>query len=223
MSHAACGNLRAIRSTPACIESNPVDFCLSFPQDISRALTDSFQLRVRPSFFMRADFMTHQLDVAGGRDVIARWCALAEQRLEYLAELFETGRWRGFHSEHALLENIEEAKAAVRTWRELSSREATSDNRPIDKSWLDRTSAAVTLRKTWRDPAQLPWPAKIPAEMLETHAEKPPWRLPDNSSVHATAGLRSVPSGETSPDKVTLPVLDLATIARRYPLLRNRY
>jgi uncharacterized repeat protein (TIGR03809 family) len=197
---------------------------LGFPQNILQPSTDSFQLR-RQSFFMRADFMTHQLDVAGGREVMARWCALAEQRLEYLAELFETGRWRRFHSEHALLENIEEAKAAVKTWRELSSREATSDNRPIDKSWLDRTSAAVTERRTWRDPAQLPWPAKIPAEVLEKHAEKPPRRLPDDSSVPDNGGLRPVEalSGETSRDKVTSPVLDLAaTIAQRYPLLRNR-
>src|SRR4029077_19849644 len=117
---------------------------------------------------------------------------LAEQRLQYLAELFETGRWRRFHSEHALLENIEEAKAAVKTWRELSSPEATSDSRPIDKSWLDPSSAAVTQRRTWRDPAQLPWPAKIPAEMHERHAEKPPWRLPDHSSVPDNSGLRPV-------------------------------
>jgi uncharacterized repeat protein (TIGR03809 family) len=61
--------------------------------------------------------MTHRVDVAHGRDVVARWCALAEQRLEYLTELFETGRWRRFHSEVAFLENIQEAKTAVETWR----------------------------------------------------------------------------------------------------------
>ncbi|HWZ06019.1 MAG TPA: TIGR03809 family protein [Bradyrhizobium sp.] len=168
--------------------------------------------------------MTHQLDVAGGREVMARWCALAEQRLEYLAELFETGRWRRFHSEHALLENIEEAKVAVKTWRELSSRQATSDNRPIDKSWLDRTSAAVTQRRTWRDPTQLPWSAKNPAEVLEKHAEIPLLRLPDNSSVPDDSGLPvAALSGETSRDNMTLPLFDLAaTIAQRYPLLRNR-
>jgi uncharacterized repeat protein (TIGR03809 family) len=210
---------------PRVYRGNPVDFRVGFPQDIWQSSTDSFQLRVRPSFLMRADFMTHQLDVAGGGEVMARWCALAEQRLEYLAELFETGRWRRFHSEHALLENIEEAKAAVKTWRELSSPEATSESRPIDKSWLDRTRAAVTQSKTWRDPAQPSWPAKIPAEAFEKNAERPLPRLPDNSNVPAAGGLRSVavPSGETSQEKVTSPVLDLAaTIAQRYPLLRNR-
>ena len=57
--------------------------------------------------------MTHRRDVALGREIVARWCRLAEQRLQYLAELFETGRWRRFHSESAFLENIQEAKAAV--------------------------------------------------------------------------------------------------------------
>jgi uncharacterized repeat protein (TIGR03809 family) len=72
--------------------------------------------------------MTHPLDVARGRDVVARWCDLAEQRLDYLTELFETGRWRRFHSELAFLENIQEAKSAVETWRDLAMREASRHN-----------------------------------------------------------------------------------------------
>ena len=59
--------------------------------------------------------MTHRADVARGRDVVARWCDLAERRLDYLTELFETGRWRRYHSEVAFLENIQEAKSAVET------------------------------------------------------------------------------------------------------------
>ena len=82
--------------------------------------------------------MSSQLDVAKGREIVARWCNLAEKRLEYLTELFDTGRWRRFHSEQAFLENIREAKNAVETWRELLSREATRDNMPIDLSWLGR-------------------------------------------------------------------------------------
>ena len=57
--------------------------------------------------------MAHPADVARGRNIVARWCNLAERRLEYLTELFETGRWRRYHSEQAFLENIREAKAAV--------------------------------------------------------------------------------------------------------------
>ena len=65
--------------------------------------------------------MTHRTDVARGQEIVARWCNLAEQRLEHLTELFETGRWRRYHSEQAFLENIREARAAVDIWRELRS------------------------------------------------------------------------------------------------------
>src|SRR5262245_21343979 len=81
--------------------------------------------------------MTHR-DVARGRDIVARWCKLAERRLEYLTELFETGRWRRFHTEREFLENIQEAKAAVATWRDLLSREASLENTAIDLAWLGR-------------------------------------------------------------------------------------
>lgn len=59
--------------------------------------------------------------MAVGRDIAARWCALAEQRLVHLSEMFETGRWRRYHSEIAFLENIQEAKLAVQTWRALAT------------------------------------------------------------------------------------------------------
>jgi uncharacterized repeat protein (TIGR03809 family) len=65
--------------------------------------------------------MTHRQSAAGGRDIAARWCALAEQRLEHLSEMFETGRWRRYHSELAFLENIQEAKRAVQTWRAIAT------------------------------------------------------------------------------------------------------
>ncbi|AWM00279.2 TIGR03809 family protein [Bradyrhizobium amphicarpaeae] len=59
--------------------------------------------------------------MVAGCDVAARWCALAEQRLQHLSEMFETGRWRRYHSEIAFLENIQEAKRAVQTWRALAT------------------------------------------------------------------------------------------------------
>ena len=70
--------------------------------------------------------MTQRQDVVRSREVAARWCALAEQRLEHLTEMFETGRWRRFHSELAFLENIQEAKRAVQTWRLLAAGEDVS-------------------------------------------------------------------------------------------------
>src|SRR5216683_2091974 len=113
--------------------------------------------------------MTHRTDVARGRDVVARWCDLAERRLEYLTELFETGRWRRYYSERAFLDNIQEAKTAVEIWRELSTREASSDNFAVDISWLGRTRATRAMlpsgetSREWVHRFQ-PQPPQIPAE-----------------------------------------------------------
>src|ERR1700743_964315 len=96
--------------------------------------------------------MTNQIDVARGRDIVARWSALAERRLDYLTELFETGRWRRFHSEIAFLENIREAKSAVEVWRDLSTREATADNNAVDVTWLARANATLPRKEPPREP-----------------------------------------------------------------------
>jgi uncharacterized repeat protein (TIGR03809 family) len=81
--------------------------------------------------------MAQRADVARGREIIERWCVLAEQRLDHLTELFESGRWRRYHSEMSFLENIQEATKAVETWRQLLGREASVDNLAIDLSWLN--------------------------------------------------------------------------------------
>jgi uncharacterized repeat protein (TIGR03809 family) len=72
--------------------------------------------------------MTQRIDVAGGRHLVARWCALAERRLEHLTELFETGRWRRYHSELAFLQNIQEAQSAVAMWRALLRPDSAGDD-----------------------------------------------------------------------------------------------
>ena len=59
--------------------------------------------------------MTLRTDVARSRDLLACWRELAEKRLEYLTEMFDTGRWRRYYSEYVFLENIKEAKLAVET------------------------------------------------------------------------------------------------------------
>jgi uncharacterized repeat protein (TIGR03809 family) len=154
--------------------------------------------------------MTYQLDVIGDRGVVARFCALAEQRLEYLTDLLETGRWRRFHSEHAFLENIREAKAAVEIWRDLSSRASSSDNRSIDFSWLRRTGRR---REISRDPVYSVQPAK-------SSEPKPP-----ENSILIKAGPNLVESApiKSAPHEDTSDLTKkLAAIAERYPLLRNR-
>jgi uncharacterized repeat protein (TIGR03809 family) len=77
--------------------------------------------------------MTLRTDVAR-RDLLACWRELAEKRLEYLTEMFMTGRWRRYYSEHVFLENIREAKIAVETWRVLSTPDPTR-NSIIEISW----------------------------------------------------------------------------------------
>ena len=104
------------------------------------------------SVFLLADFfMAQRYDAEHAQgyaqEILTRWCVIAEQRLDHLTELYETGRWRRYHSENAFLENLREAKTAVETWRVLAQREATPDNAAVDWSWLDRSVASV-----WQTP-----------------------------------------------------------------------
>jgi len=149
--------------------------------------------------------MASQTDVTKGREVVARWCALAEQRLKYLTELFDSGRWRRFHSEEAFLENIREAKTAVETWRDLLSREASRDNRAIDLSWLGRSRTALPSNEFRRDRAALPRVAKIPIE--------PPKEISilaeDKDVVNQQLAVKPLEEDRWA------AVLDLATIAAR--------
>ena len=166
-------------------------------------------MRPRPYVSHAGWFMTQQLDLAGGRDVVARWCTLAEQRLEYLTELFKTGRWRRFHSELAFLENIQEAKAAVEAWRNLSSQEACRSRRAVDMPWLGHSIARGEI---WRDRVHLPRVAEIAAAgppepaVIAKIDPAPADEMPD-------APLPYDPSHLTQ---------QLMTTAERYPLLRNR-
>lgn len=161
--------------------------------------------------------MTHPSDVARGRDIVARWCTLAEQRLQYLAELFETGRWRRFHSETAFLENIQEAKAAVEVWRELLRREAGPTDSTADISLPDR-NAATLLRGDWpRDQIRAPQSAPI--------AEAPPRpevSIAPKADLVCSDEAPSAPNTD-APVPYRVPELTLAggSIEQRYPLLRN--
>ncbi|WP_183237442.1 TIGR03809 family protein [Bradyrhizobium sp. CIR18] len=101
--------------------------------------------------------------MVAGRDVAARWCALAEQRLQHLSEMFETGRWRRYHSEIAFLENIQEAKRAVQTWRAL----ATGGD-------VAEAAASVTPAFGW-SPATMPrvFPREQQAQIVQPKTLQP--------------------------------------------------
>jgi uncharacterized repeat protein (TIGR03809 family) len=160
--------------------------------------------------------MTHRTDVARGRDIVARWCGLAERRLEHLTELFDSGRWRRYHSELAFLENIQEAKAAVETWRDLLSREASLDNAGVDLSWLGR-SGSVTPRDGWRDRI-----AQLPPQPVEISIAPPLQAASTPAEAGETVPHEVLATAETpAPDHATMMTIDLARIQERYPLLRN--
>ena len=147
--------------------------------------------------------MTHRLDVAHRHDLVARWCALAEQRLQYLTEMFESGRWRRYHSERAFLENIKEAKIAVETWRGLSM--------PASIGGLSAVAESSTP------------PVPVPPRR-ESLAPEPP-----DIVVEAAAGLAPDDEAPVAIDMVALeralylPAarVDMAAIEQRYPSLRN--
>ena len=158
--------------------------------------------------------MTHRLDVARGRDTVARWCAIAEQRLEYLTELFETGRWRRYHSELAFLENIQEAKSAVEIWRGLSMREASRDNTAIDMSWLGHVRTTLPRGERARDQVHRlePQPAETAAAAVASVISIVP-----ETDTHYPQQAASVLAMADASE----PSQDLTEIAARYPLLRN--
>jgi hypothetical protein len=162
-------------------------------------------------FLLAGRFIASQTDVAKGREIVARWCNLAEKRLEHLTELFDSGRWRRFHSEQAFLENIREAKSAVETWRDLLSREASRDNRAIDLSWLGRSRTALPQIEFPRNLAHLPQTPGIAADQ--------PRRI--SASADDRSRVSETLAPEASETDTWAAVLDLATIAARYPLLRN--
>jgi|1185.fasta_scaffold574978_1 uncharacterized repeat protein (TIGR03809 family) len=168
--------------------------------------------------------MTLHVDVARGRNVVARWCALAEQRLEYLTELFETGRWRRFHSERDFLENIQEAKTAVETWRSLLAREASLDNSAIDISWLGGTRLTLPRgdklsMRAQPQPVLQPQQATPPAEPAVRDVS-PDFMAELETRLIAPDAAPSAPEAPFA-DEMALPTLDLAVMQERYPLLRN--
>jgi uncharacterized repeat protein (TIGR03809 family) len=164
--------------------------------------------------------MTDRTDVARGRDIVARWSALAEQRLDYLTELFETGRWRRYHSERDFLENIREAKSAVETWRGLLNAEATQDNRPVDLSWIGRRSSVPPAKSVV--PAE-PMPAAPPqlAALPVTPAASVVPAMAEPAPVLALAPIET--ADESALDKTLALTLDIVAMAERYPLLRNAF
>ena len=68
--------------------------------------------------------MTTSFDASHYQRILERWRVLAEQRLEHMTLLYETGRWRRYFSEEKFVGAIRETRTAVETWRRLAPDEA---------------------------------------------------------------------------------------------------
>ena len=168
--------------------------------------------------------MTHRTDEAPRREVIARWCTLAEQRLNYLTEMFESGRWRRFYTEVAFLENIKEAKCAVETWRGLSTPHQVRPATPelalgVAAVELALSELAVPgpLQTTEPDPVPIVPEPFEPASEDEHIVEEAEFASAEEASSEPVIDMLALEQALDVPDAA----FDMTAIEQRYPLLRN--
>jgi uncharacterized repeat protein (TIGR03809 family) len=169
--------------------------------------------------------MTHRTDEAPRREVIARWCTLAEQRLNHLTEMFESGRWRRFYTEVAFLENIKEAKSAVETWRSLSTPDLARSRPPVERgvpALAQSVAAAQLALSKSAVPAQVAEPDLAPIapesfELEDQHAVEQAQLAVDAASSEPVIDMLALEQAIDIPDAS----FDVTPIERRYPLLRN--
>jgi hypothetical protein len=182
-------------------------------------VSDSF-VALRPFFpltdismLLHSNFPHH--DAVIHRRLMKRWCALAETRLDYLTELFESGRWRRFHSEVEFLENIQEAKDAVDRWRAMAADEADSAMPPRGSVIYQAPRASAPR------PTSVPQPASVevaPAPITTAPVSTAPVLIPIETL------LRQAPPREATVTPADLhwqKALDPQDIGERYPMLRT--
>jgi uncharacterized repeat protein (TIGR03809 family) len=174
--------------------------------------------------------MTHRTDEEPRREIIARWCTLAEQRLNYLTDMFESGRWRRYYSEVAFLENIKEAKFAVETWRGLSTPGFAPGVAAVERALaspalaqgvaaveLALSESAVPVRAIEPDPVPIvPEPFELTAEDVVV-AEDAELASAEAAPSEPAIDMRALEQALDISDAV----LDMTAIEQRYPLLRN--
>jgi len=51
-----------------------------------------------------------------------KWTELAERRREHYIELYESGRWRHYHTDHAFLAQLRQAFATAENWARIAHR-----------------------------------------------------------------------------------------------------
>lgn len=131
--------------------------------------------------------------------------------------MFETGRWRRYHSELAFLENIQEAKRAVQTWRALANGgdvAAAAASVTSAFGW----SPATMPRVFPREQAQTVQPQKLHPQTLQPKVvhiapeTAVPVRLEPKLDV-----LAEIVEAPIAPVAPTAPVAPPAPVARMAP------
>ena len=62
----------------------------------------------------------------GFDEISRRWLGLAERRLVYYAELYQSGRWQRYYTPHDFAQRIIDVMKAVTVWRNLAERVSNS-------------------------------------------------------------------------------------------------
>jgi uncharacterized repeat protein (TIGR03809 family) len=88
-------------------------------------------------------------------ELAVRGRELAERRLNYLTELYDSGRWARFHSKAELLANVREAKAALDIWRQL---EAIAPPKPSSHSSAEVSGTRPHIQDVEAPPLSLESP-----------------------------------------------------------------
>lgn len=155
---------------------------------------------------------------AYGRDIVARGRALAEQRLAHLTELFETGRWRRYHSEHDFLENIREAKQFVQVWREMAVRgesRAKTLSPELPAATGHNGILSEQVHTVQPKSVHIAIETSVPVSIAKVAGGPPPL---DGAAI---AQVKETPA--KTPERDRGLSLGLDDLKDRYPLLRNAF
>jgi uncharacterized repeat protein (TIGR03809 family) len=150
--------------------------------------------------------------------------------------MFETGRWRRFHSEIAFLENIQEAKRAVQVWRLLAAGEDVST---LASAWSARGWSPATLSRS-RPREHVPAAQTVQPKAVHIEPEKvvpvelntPPVVLAEVKAAPIAPLAAILPTFSqaavateppAAPERVVEFTFSLDGIEAKYPLLRNAF
>jgi uncharacterized repeat protein (TIGR03809 family) len=80
---------------------------------------------------------------------------LAERRLKYLIELYESGRWKLYYNEPEFLKIVRDAHAGLKAWETLAPPEEPRDkpvevelSRPVERPPVEPRSASIPIFTT---------------------------------------------------------------------------